>query len=65
MPLLTCALIVCFDTLWQAPSAMSLDPEQYPGGLRYLLFELGMRICSEQQEVAAERREKVAIAITQ
>ena len=41
-------------TLWQAPSAMSFGPGQHPGGFGYLLFELRMWVCGEQDEATAE-----------
>ena len=58
-----CALIVYVGTLWQAPSAMSFGPGQHPGGFGYLLFELRMWVCGEQDEATAEGGERIAIAI--
>ena len=44
-----------------APSAMSFGPGQHPGGFGYLLFELRMWVCGEQDEATAEGGERVAM----
>ena len=48
------AQIVCYCSLWQELSALSLDLGDHPGGYQYLLFRLRMLMCGGLRGMAAE-----------